>query len=116
MEIKIYINDENIMTKMGEDAIKNPESKYATADKMVAEFARERVKDINIDLDCSLDYIPCAFTIRTSNVLKCAGIYTYRDLISYTISEFLLLKNCGRKTLTEMQDRLKIVGLEFKKN
>ena len=116
MEIKIYINDENIMTKMVEDSIKNPKSAYSTADKMVSDIARERVKDMDIDFDSPLDYIPYGFTIRTRNVLKSAGIYTYRDLISYTESEFVLLRNCGRKTLTEMQDRLKIVGLEFKKN
>ena len=37
-----FEEDENIMTKMVKEAIKHPKSGYATANKMVAEFIKEK--------------------------------------------------------------------------
>ena len=52
--------------------------------------------------------------MRTAEVLRKAEILTYRDLTSYTASQLLRMKLLGRKTLTEVQERLKMVGLELK--
>ena len=41
-------------------------------------------------------------------------ILTYRDLISYTPRQLLKLKNLSRKNLTEIEERLKMVGLKLK--
>ena len=72
------------------------------------------LRQVRTDLDCSLEYIPARFSVRTTDVLGRAEILTYRDLTSYTASQLLRMKNLGRKTLTEVQERLKLVGLELK--
>ena len=100
MDVKIYINDEKV-------SIAKPVKKKILLEHPLSRQART-------DLDCSLEYIPARFSVRTTYVLSKAEILTYRDLTSYTASQLLRMKNLGRKTLTEVQERLKIVGLELK--
>jgi len=48
---------------------------------------------------------------RASNCLKAARIKTIRDLVSKNPEELLAVKNFGRKSLDEIKDRLKDMGL-----
>jgi DNA-directed RNA polymerase subunit alpha len=50
---------------------------------------------------------------RASNCLKAARIKTIRDLVSKNPEELLSVKNFGRKSLDEIKDRLKDMGLSL---
>jgi len=100
MDVKIYINDEKV-------SIDKPVAKEAILN--ISSLGQARA-----NLDCSLEYIPARFSVRTTDVLGRAEILTYRDLTSYTASQLLRIKNLGRKSLTEIQERLEIVGLKLK--
>ncbi|MBK9695754.1 MAG: hypothetical protein IPO76_10255 [Elusimicrobia bacterium] len=56
-------------------------------------------------LDQSVDMIE--LTVRASNCLKAAKIRTINDLVSKTEEELLGFKNFGKKSLEEIQERLK---------
>lgn len=61
-----------------------------------------KLKDL---LDQSVDMIE--LTVRASNCLKAAKIRTINDLVSKTEEELLGFKNFGKKSLEEIQERLK---------
>ena len=50
---------------------------------------------------------------RASNCLKAARIKTIRDLVSKNPEELLSVKNFGKKSLDEIKDRLKDMGLSL---
>ncbi|MCX7019907.1 MAG: DNA-directed RNA polymerase subunit alpha [bacterium] len=52
-------------------------------------------------------------SVRSYNCLEAAGIKTIRDLIQKTESEMLKYRNFGRKSLTEIKNILKDMGLRF---
>ncbi len=52
-------------------------------------------------------------TVRASNCLKAAKIKTIGELVSKTEEELLGFKNFGKKSLEEIKDRLKELGLEL---
>ena len=59
-----------------------------------------------------LDEVP--FTVRTSNCLRLANIYNVGQLQQWTANELLKLPNFGRKSLKEVIDELKILGLQLR--
>lgn len=66
----------------------------------------ERNNDINImELDLS---------IRSFNCLRRAGIYTVSELIGYTETDMMKVRNLGRKSLQEIKNKLADMGLRFK--
>jgi len=52
-------------------------------------------------------------SVRSANCLKGAEIETIRELVIYNEAEILKLKNFGRKSLTEIGEILKSMGLYF---
>jgi DNA-directed RNA polymerase subunit alpha len=50
---------------------------------------------------------------RASNCLKAARIKSIRDLVSKNPEELLAVKNFGKKSLDEIKDRLKDMGLSL---
>ena len=52
-------------------------------------------------------------SVRSHNCLQAAGIYYIADLVSKEESEMLKYKNFGRKSLTELIERLNELGLHF---
>jgi len=48
---------------------------------------------------------------RAGNCLKVASIRTVRDLVVKRDEELLSVKNFGKKSLTEIKERLKDMGL-----
>jgi DNA-directed RNA polymerase subunit alpha len=52
-------------------------------------------------------------SVRSFNCLEAAGIKTIRDLVQKTESEMLKYRNFGRKSLTEIKNILKDMGLRF---
>ena len=52
-------------------------------------------------------------SVRSHNCLQAAGIKTIGELVSKEESEMLKFKNFGRKSLTELQEKLGELGLNF---
>lgn len=85
------------------------DSPKATSDDSI--FAHDIDSD-NIDLDRSIDALE--LTIRSYNCLKRADIHTLRELCDYSEQDLLHLRNFGVKSVEEVKDKLKSLGLNFK--
>jgi DNA-directed RNA polymerase subunit alpha len=55
-------------------------------------------------------------SVRSHNCLQAAGIHTIYELVTKEESEMLKFKNFGRKSLTELQEKLGDMGLYFGMN
>lgn len=53
-------------------------------------------------------------SVRPKNCLKRCGIATVGDLIQKTEEEMMRVRNLGRKSLKEVQQKLREIGLDFK--
>lgn len=62
-------------------------------------------------LDKSIEELE--LSVRSFNCLEAAGIKTIRDLVQKTENEMLKYRNFGRKSLTEIKNILKGMGLSF---
>ena len=54
------------------------------------------------------------FSSRAYHVLWSAGINTLGELVEKSERDMFRIKNCGRKTLTEIQEKLREIGLTLK--
>ncbi|MHB9125915.1 MAG: DNA-directed RNA polymerase subunit alpha C-terminal domain-containing protein, partial [Armatimonadota bacterium] len=54
------------------------------------------------------------FSVRTYNCLKKANILTIGELVQNTEQDLMNIRNFGRKSLTEVQERLEQLGLSLK--
>ena len=52
-------------------------------------------------------------SVRSHNCLQAAGIRTISELVEKEESEMLKFKNFGRKSLTELQEKLGELDLHF---
>lgn len=68
---------------------------------------RQLLKTKLVDLDLS---------VRALNCLKAADIETLGDLVTYNKNDLLKFRNFGKKSLTELEDLVKIKNLEFGMN
>ncbi len=71
----------------------------------------DEAEKLNKLLDTSVSELE--LSVRSANCLKGAEIETIRELVIYNEAEILKLKNFGRKSLTEIGDILKSMGLYF---
>lgn len=55
------------------------------------------------------------FSVRSYNCLKRAGIHTVADIVSKTEQDMIKVRNLGKKSLDEVVNKVKELGLEFKK-
>src|SRR5216110_3763950 len=65
----------------------------------------------NDQLDRSVDELE--LSVRSYNCLKNAGIKTIRELVLRSEREMLATKNFGKKSLGEIRDILRSMGLDF---
>ena len=56
------------------------------------------------------------FSVRAYNCLKRAGINTLGDLTSKSEAEMMKIRNLGKKSLKEVIDKIKEMGLKFREN
>lgn len=68
----------------------------------------------NVSLDMSLEELD--LTARSYNCLKRARINTLKDLMSYTYDEIIQVRNLGQKSIDEVMDKMRMMGLSFKKS
>lgn len=71
----------------------------------------EELDNNNIILDKSIEELD--FSVRAYNCLKRAGIETLSDLSKKTESEMLKIRNLGQKSLKEVIEKAKKMGVKF---
>ena len=54
------------------------------------------------------------FSVRTYNCLKKAAILTIADLVTYTEADLMQIRNFGKKSLTEVREKLGMLNLSLK--
>ena len=69
---------------------------------------KEKVLEMNID--------ELELSVRSYNCLKRAGINTVQELINKTPEDMMKVRNLGRKSLDEVLDKLKELGLALNQN
>ena len=65
-------------------------------------------------LETSIDDLD--FSVRAYNCLKRANIHTLQDLVNKDESEIMKIRNLGKKSLKEVLDKIKELGLDLKDN
>ena len=63
-------------------------------------------------LETSIDDLD--FSVRAYNCLKRANILTLRDLVDKSENELMKIRNLGKKSLKEVMDKVKDMGLSFR--
>ena len=63
-------------------------------------------------LETSIDDLD--FSVRAYNCLKRANILTLKDLVDKTENEMMKIRNLGKKSLKEVMDKVKDMGLSFR--
>ncbi|MEN6371209.1 MAG: DNA-directed RNA polymerase subunit alpha [Armatimonadota bacterium] len=56
------------------------------------------------------------FSVRTYNCLKKANILTIGELVQYSEVDLMTIRNFGRKSLTEVKEKLDMLGLSLRKS
>ena len=97
---KILIEHLNIVTNLSEIA--------DTTGIMNAKQEDTKQKKLETPID-DLD-----FSVRAYNCLKRANILTLKDLVDKTENEMMKIRNLGKKSLKEVMDKVKDMGLTFK--
>ncbi|MFI3236767.1 MAG: DNA-directed RNA polymerase subunit alpha [Lachnospiraceae bacterium] len=78
-----------------------------TAEVMVEKEDSESEKLLEMSID------ELELSVRSYNCLKRAGINTVEELINKTPEDMMKVRNLGRKSLEEVQAKIKEMGLEF---
>ena len=75
-------------------------------------MAEKKVDTITKTLETPIEEIE--FSVRAYNCLKRAGIHTVQDLINKKEVEVTKIRNLGKKSLKEVLDKVKEMGLKFR--
>lgn len=97
---KIIIEHLNIITNLSELA--------DTTGVMSAKQEDSKLKKLETSID-DLD-----FSVRAYNCLKRANINTLGDLVDKSELEMMKIRNLGKKSLKEVMDKIKDMGLKFR--
>ena len=72
-----------------------------------------KVEDPNVKiLETSIDDLD--LSVRAYNCLKRAGITSLKDLVNKSENEMMKIRNLGKKSLKEVMDKVKDMGLNFR--
>ena len=72
-----------------------------------------KVEDPNVKiLETSIDDLD--LSVRAYNCLKRAGILTLKNLVDKSENEMMKIRNLGKKSLKEVMDKVKDMGLSFR--
>ena len=99
---KIMIEHLNIVTNLSEIA--------DVTGIMNAKQEDSKLKKLETSID-DLD-----FSVRAYNCLKRAGVNTLGDLTSKSEVEMMKIRNLGKKSLKEVIDKIKDMGLRFRED
>ncbi|NQU43290.1 DNA-directed RNA polymerase subunit alpha [bacterium] len=91
--------------------IRAEEERGAIAEAEEAAAEERPHAELEEKLDRSIEELE--LSVRSFNCLEAAGIKTIRDLVQKSESEMLKYRNFGRKSLSEIKNILKEMGLSF---
>ena len=97
---RILIEHFNILTELNEIADQTG--------LMIAKVEDPNVKILETSID-DLD-----LSVRAYNCLKRAGIMSLKDLVGKSENEMMKIRNLGKKSLKEVMDKVKDMGLNFR--
>lgn len=83
----------------------------AIADETGLMISKSEVPSVKI-LETSIDDLD--FSVRAYNCLKRANILTLKDLVDKSENEMMKIRNLGKKSLKEVMDKVKDMGLNFR--
>lgn len=83
----------------------------AIADETVLMISKSEDPSVKI-LETSIDDLD--FSVRAYNCLKRANILTLKDLVDKSENEMMKIRNLGKKSLKEVMDKVKDMGLNFR--
>ena len=75
---------------------------------------RSQRKKTDKPLDMTIEELD--LSVRSYNCLKRAGINTVQDLVQKTEEEMMKVRNLGKKSLVEVEQKLKALGLSLQKS
>ena len=64
---------------------------------------------------CAMSIKDMDLSVRSYNCLKRAGIHTVADIVNKSEQDMIKVRNLGKKSLDEVVNKIKELGLEFKK-
>ena len=77
-------------------------------------LAAGKLSKANEYMQCYIDELE--LSVRSYNCLKRAGIATVDELTQKTEEEMIHVRNLGKKSLQEVKDKIKELGLSFRQN
>lgn len=83
----------------------------AIADETALMISKSEDPSVKI-LETSIDDLD--FSVRAYNCLKRANILTLKDLVDKSENEMMKIRNLGKKSLKEVMDKVKDMGLNFR--
>ncbi len=90
------------------DYIDNPEFTESVKGLMKQKIEDPKQKLLKASID------DLELSVRAYNCLKRSNIYSIADLVAYTEQEMSKIRNLGKKSLKEVVDKVKEMGLTFK--
>lgn len=127
--VKQDINFDRLILEVQTDGTVSAKEIIATASKIMNDHLEtlidqvENLKFANLlntssddaKIDYSTKYIEeIGLSVRPVNCLKSANIFTVQDLLNKTQKDMDEIKNLGKKSLDEIEEKLKEMGLSFK--
>ena len=76
----------------------------------------DEVEDEQVDKYQEMSIEELDLSVRSYNCLKRASIITVQELTQKTEDDMMKVRNLGKKSLKEVRDKLKALGLSFKNN
>ena len=76
----------------------------------------DEVEEEQVDKYQEMSIEELDLSVRSYNCLKRANIITVQELTQKTEDDMMKVRNLGKKSLKEVRDKLKALGLSFKIN
>ena len=97
---KFLIDHFNVISQLN-DIIASQNYMYEPEEKIANKKLEKKIEELDL-------------SVRSYNCLKRAGINTVGELTQKTSEEMMRVRNLGRKSLKEVQQKLREIGLDFK--
>lgn len=100
---KILRDHLSILATVDEASLEVKEKEVEVSEESVVHATHKMIEDLEL-------------SVRSYNCLKRAGIATVDELTQKTEEEMIHVRNLGKKSLQEVKDKIKELGLSFKQN
>lgn len=100
---KILRDHLSILVSVDEASLEVKEQEVEVSEEPVVHTTRKMIEDLEL-------------SVRSYNCLKRAGIATVDELTQKTEEEMIHVRNLGKKSLKEVKDKIKELGLSFRQN